>query len=84
MQIPQPTQSSSEMTAFAFRADNDGLVPGPYTGTIEDALGAALLCMAPVFVDDSDSHGDQNKGSYLVTSVTEGAVTLINVTCLAR
>ncbi len=44
---------------FSLRTDHNGLVPGPHAGTVEDALGTALLCMAPVFVDDRDSHGDQ-------------------------
>jgi hypothetical protein len=40
--------------------------------------------MTPVFMDDSDSHGDQNKGSYLATVVIAGAVTLIYVTWRAK
>ena len=62
MQIPQPTQSLFGYDRLPLSADNDGLVPGPDAGTIEDALGTALLCMAPVFMDDSDSHGDQKSG----------------------
>ncbi|KAF5031393.1 hypothetical protein DSECCO2_628210 [anaerobic digester metagenome] len=44
-------------------ADDDGLVAGPDTRTVDDALGAALYGVTPITVYNSNTHGEsQNSG----------------------
>ncbi len=47
---------------FLVLADDDGLVAGPDTRAVEDALGAALDGVTPITVYNSDTHKGSQKG----------------------
>ena len=54
---------------LAVLADDHGLVAGPDPGAVDNALGAALLCMTPVFMDDSNAHGGSKRSREVSTGL---------------
>ena len=57
--------------SLAFFSYDDRLVTRPYTGTIDDTLGAAFFCMATIFMNNCYSH--ENQKMVIVTLALQSA-----------